>query len=115
MSQYTPDPLSLELQLLGTIFSAIAYGIVIVLSGNCFHLLQKKRGIYSNRMRILLLIYVTVMFLLSTLTLVQSICEFMAYINLSENLPLNFLCIPFTLSPTVWGADGFMVRILTLH
>ena len=104
-----------KFQPLGTVFSGIVYGIVIVLSGNCFHLLHTKRSIYSNRMRILLLIYVTVMFLLSTLMLVQSICEFMVYINLSENLPPNFWYIPFALSPIVWGADGFMVRILTLH
>ena len=108
-------PLNVQLKFVGAIFSGIAYGIVIVLSEICFHLLQKKRGFYSNRMRILLLIYVTVMFFLSTLTLVQSICQFVVYLNPSVTLPDNFVFIPFTYPTTIWGADGFMVRILTLH
>ena len=107
---------SLKILFLGDIFSAIAYGIVIVLSVTCFHLLQKKRSTYSNRMRIILLIYITVMVLLSTLTLLQSICSFMAYLtpqnilpgwNLSDDYSVT---IPFV----VWGADGLMVRISIL-
>ena len=110
-------PQSTQFQPLGTVFSGIAYGIVIVLSGNCFHLLHKKRSIYSNRMRILLFIYVTVMFILSTLTLAQSICQFVVYLNssLAVTIPNNFVIIPFTYPPTIWGADGFMVRIIILH
>jgi len=43
--QIIPDHLILYLQLkvLGTLFSAIAYGIMAVLSGNCLYLLQRKR------------------------------------------------------------------------
>ena len=106
-----------KVELLSGIFSAIAYGIVIVLSGNCFYLLLKKRGIYPNRMRILLLIYVMVMLLNSTWKQIGSICILMA--NLSS---LKYMTNPFfyrsfelPLIMTMWGADGFMVRIVILH
>ena len=71
MPLYIAD--GLEIIFLATIFTAITYGIVVILSGNCFHLLHKKRGIYFNRMRILLLIYVIFM-LCSTWKLLQSVC-----------------------------------------
>jgi hypothetical protein len=104
----------LKAEWLGAIFSAIAYGIVIVLSGNCFHLLQKKRGIYSNRMRIILLIYITVMSLLSTLALILSINSLMLDINPRSSdrriLPFQLLVVT-----GIWGADGFMVSILYLR
>jgi hypothetical protein len=103
----------LKIQLFGTIFSAIAYGIVIVLSGNCFHLLQRKRGIYSNRMRIFLLIYVIFMLLCSTWSLLQSVWLFMAIITKRIPSYLFFFELEFPL--TMWGADGFMVRILIIH
>ena len=43
--------------------------------GKSLYLLQKKRGIYSNRMRIILLIYITVMLLLSILTLIHQVVD----------------------------------------
>ena len=102
----------LKAELLGNIFPAIAYGIIIVLSGNCFHLLQKKRGIYSNRMRIFLLIYVIIMLLLSTSLLIQSIYDLILDIDkLTEDTRLW----PFQLPFIIWGADGFMVSILILR
>ena len=111
----------LELRMLGTFMSAIAYGIVIVLSGNCILLLQKKRGIYSNRMRLLLFIYVVVMLLLSTLAIIQSIwglalLTFHRHVNLFK-LPLYALVenTTSTLPLTIWGADGFMVSIILLR
>jgi len=114
--QIIPDHLILYLQLkaLGTFFSAIAYGIVIVLSGNCIYCLQKKRGIHSNYTRILLLTYVVVMLLLSTLTLFQSICQIVAFMFPPEILPIDLMYLPITLPLTIWGANGFMVRILML-
>ena len=117
MPVYIPDEIApyLKVRLLGSIFSAVAYGIVIVLSGNCFQLLQNKRSIYSNRMRILLLIYIMVMFLLSTWALIQSICQFMEFISLRDVLPLYFTFLSIAIPPVIWGADGFMVRILIFH
>jgi hypothetical protein len=102
----------LKAELLGAIFSAIAYGIVIVLSRNCFHLLQKKKGLYSNRMQIILLIYVTVMFLLSTSAVILSIYSLMLDITLRVSLPR---VLQFELPLVIWGADGFMVSILILR
>ena len=102
----------LKPELLGTLFSAIAYGIVIVLSGNCFHLLQRKRSIYSNRMRIILLIYVPAMLLLSTWALIHSIYNLMSNITLRWADP-RFL--PFELPFVIWGADWFLVSILILR
>jgi hypothetical protein len=101
--------------MLGTVISAIAYGIVIVLSGSCFLLLLKKRGIYSNRMRLFLLVYVTIMYLLSTLAITQSICGIVMTllifrdINVPRLSPLLTGSSPPTLPLAIWGADGFMV------
>jgi cellulose synthase/poly-beta-1,6-N-acetylglucosamine synthase-like glycosyltransferase len=112
--QIIPDHLVLYLQLkvLGTLFSAIAYGIVAVLSGNCLYLLQRKRGTQSYRMRILLLIYVTVMLMLSTFTLFQSIYQVVGFMFPPEILPAGLMYLPITLTLTIWGENGFMVRIL---
>jgi hypothetical protein len=103
-----------KITLLIAIFSAIAYGIVVVLAGNCFHLLQKKRDSYSNRMRIILPIFVIVMLLNSTWNLIGTICRLMWEFN---SKPISyFLLRSFTLPiiMTMWGADGFMVMILII-
>jgi len=108
----------LKIKFFSAVFSAIAYGIVVVLSGNCLHLLQKKRGIYSNRLRILLLIYVIVMLLSSTWRLIGSVCILMDFLTpprrevCPASLPRSF-AVPLVV--TMWGADGFMVRILILR
>jgi len=105
-----------KVELLSGIFSAIFYGIVVVLSGNCFHLLLKKRDIYPNRTRILLLVYVIFMLLNSTWKQVGSICILMANLNPKYMTNPFFYCafgLPITM--TMWGADGFMVRILFFH
>jgi len=113
LTPYLPPYFKLEL--LSAIFSAIAYGIVVVLFGNCFYLLQRKRDIYPNRMRITLPIYVIVMLLSSTWSLTGSICSLMN--NLTPKKFINpFFHRSFALPVTVtmWGADGFMVRILIM-
>jgi hypothetical protein len=112
-----PDHLVLYLQLkvLGTFISAIAYGIVSVLSGNCIYLLQKKRDTQPYRIRILLLIYVTAMLLFSTLTLFQSICQVIGFMFSPEILPVGLMYLPITLTLTIWGENGFMVRISIPH
>jgi hypothetical protein len=98
---------------LGGIFAAIAYGIVVVLSGNCFYLLMKKWDIYPNRMRIILPIYVIVMLLTSTWKMIGSIYIFMCNLTSKDAGLFEYsFGLPFTL--TTWGADGFMVRILII-
>ena len=106
------DSDSLLFQLLGTIFASISYGIVIVLSGNCFHILQNKLDIYSNRMRILLLIYVTVMLLSSTWRIIGSICVVMDALAPLHASVFLFPSFGLPLTVTMWAGDGFMVRIL---
>jgi len=104
-----------EIRLLTAIFSAIAYGIVVVLAGNCFHLLQKKWDSYSNRMRIILPIFVIVMLLNSTWNLIGSICRLMWGFN---SKPINYFLLRSFALPvivTMWGADGFMVMILIIY
>ena len=120
-----PDPqvVYLELRMLGTFISAIAYGIVIVLSGHCILLLYKKRAIYSNRMRIFLFIYVTVMFFLSTTAITQSIVGTTLItfhpdhygLQSPHSIRLYALVenLASTLPLTIWGADGFMVSIFS--
>ena len=114
MPLYIPDELApyLKVRLLGTIFSAVAYGIVIVLFANCFQLLQKKQGTYSIHMRIVLLIYVIVMLLLSTGALIQLICQFVEFISLRNILPSYLAHLSIATPPVIWGADGFMVRFI---
>jgi len=118
MSLYIQDgillPPFLKEELLSAIFSAIAYGFVIVLSGNCFHLLLKKRDIYANRMRITLPIYVIVMLLSSTWKLIGTI--YMVMNDLSSKDTSLFLYHSFgvPMPVIIWGADGFMVSILII-
>ena len=113
MPLYFPYPSSFIIEFLSVILSAIAYGIVVVLSGNCFHLLQKKWDTYSNHMRTLLLIYIIFMFLCSTWRIFQSVCIFMGFIAPLEVPESLFFLLEFPLA--IWGADGFMVRILIIH
>ena len=94
------------------ILPAIAYGVVLVLSGSCFYLLIKKKDTYPKHLWIILPIYIIVMLLCSTWMLVGSICQLMNVLT-----PLHtsvFFSSSFGLPLTVnmWGADGFMVMIL---
>jgi len=101
-------------ELLAAIFGAIAYGIVAVLSGNCFHLVLKKRDIYRKRMRILLSIYIIVMLLSSTWKEFGSISTLMGNLT-SKRVSLSLhrsTGLPTIV--TTWGADGFMVSILII-
>ena len=115
-SPYSYPYTYLPLKLVATALSAVGYGVVIVLSGNCLLLLQKKQRIYSNRMRLSLLIYVSVMFLFSTFAVIQSTCEML--LDFQDNLSTETLqgyWAPAMLPLTIWGADGFVVSVLFLH
>ena len=104
----------LKLDFLSAIFSAIAYGIVVVLSGNCFDLLLKKRDIYPNRTRIILSIYVIVMLLSSTWRIIGSIYMVMDDFS-SKDISLSlYRSSGVPINVIIWGVDGFMVRILII-
>jgi hypothetical protein len=111
--RYAVSDQYVKIELLATTFSATAYGIVIVLSGNCFHLLQNKRGIYSNRMRFFLCIYVIFMLLCSTWSLLQSV--WLCMVNVTTKIPSYLYVFELEFPLAMWGADGFMVRILIIH
>ena len=102
-----------EFYMLGTFISAIVYGIVIVLSGNCMLLLQKKRAIFSKRMPRFLVTYITVMLVLSTEAIIQS-TWFVKSAIFGGMLPIFIEHSPPALPLVIWGADGFMVSITIL-
>ena len=108
------DSVVLEPYLLGTFISAIAYGIVIVLSGNCILLIQKNWASYPKRTRRFLAIYVTVMLLLSTETIIQSIWLLSSSLFQGKALPFIGRSPP-AIPVTIWGADGIMVSLILLH
>ena len=114
MSLYTRDLVivkpHLKVEFLSAIFSAIAYGIVVVLSGNCFHLLLKKRDIHPNRMRIILLIYVIIMLLSSTWGEIGSIYRPMNDLTSKDMNLFLYRSFGVPVIVIIWGADGFMVR-----
>jgi hypothetical protein len=117
MSLYIRDLIvqpDLKFEFLSAIFPAIAYGMVVVLSGNCIDLLLKKRNVYPNRMRIILSIYVIVMLLGSTWRLIGSICMVMDDLS-SKDISLSlYRSSGVPMNMIIWGADGFMVRILII-
>ena len=105
MPLYIEDGLSPKIELLGNIFSSIAFGIVVGLSGNCF-LLLTKRDRHSNRMQILLFIYVIFMLLCSTWSIFQSVWLFMATLN--KRIPTPVFFFFFTgISPRHVGSRWF--------
>ena len=104
----------LKVDFLSAIFSAIAYGTVVVLSGNCFHLLLKKRDIYASRMVMILLIYVIVMLLSSTWKLIGPIYTLMNGISSKEINPFLDRLFRVPVPVIIWGAVGFMVKILII-
>ncbi|KAF8965536.1 hypothetical protein BDZ97DRAFT_1811174 [Flammula alnicola] len=103
----------LRLQLIGTVVSAIAYGFIVSLFLHCLALLVgNKKNSYTHRTRMFLIIYVVVMFLLSTVALVQSSVyitrAFFYGVDRASNL-LTQTNEPLSLPIAVWGADGFML------
>ncbi|KAF8965537.1 hypothetical protein BDZ97DRAFT_2074588 [Flammula alnicola] len=110
----------LELQLVGTLLSAIAYGLVLSLFIHCFALLASHtKHSYTRRMQAFLIIYVVVMFLLSTTALVQGLVYitrafFHGFDSASHRL--TRMNEPVSLPIAVLGADGFMLwRCLVLY
>lgn len=112
MNRSTENAL-LELQLVATLLSTIAYGLVIALVCRCLSLLLRdKLSSSSPRRRIFFIIYTLYMFSLSTTAAVQT----MIYINRaifhgidSRLHPLMQTNEPLVLPFVVWGADGLLV------
>jgi len=106
-----------ELQMLATIFSALACGVVLSLSVSCFQLVwfHKKTNSASKHMHRFLLAYITFMTCTSVVYLALDIASTRNSIftdgpHIDLFLPggSRAICVAFA----SWGADGFMVRIL---
>jgi len=106
-----PGPNSLlETQMLGTMISAILYGIVVTLSFDCFKLLFKKNiTVPSRPMRRFLVFLILTMFLLSTLSLIQGMLISSTSIFRGYNFPSLPGGAPYVLPFSIWAADAFML------
>lgn len=120
-----PDQ-SPTLQTMATSLSMIAYSFVIVLLVDCTRRLLKADYIQSKWMKPFLFLYLIIMVLLSTLTVVQET----VYIS-KDGKPdstsrltgtsqpavlFGIFDVPISLPFTIWGADIFMVfTSLRLH
>ena len=106
-----------ELQMLATIFSALACGVVLSLSVSCFQLVwfHKKTDSASKSMHRFLLAYITFMTCTSVVYLALDIASTRnsiftdgPHVDLFLPAGSRAICVAFA----SWGADGFMVRIL---
>ena len=103
----------LKFQLIGTFLSAVIYGLIISLFWHCLVMFTTtKKHYYTRRTRRFLITYIVIMFLLSTVAIIQefvSVLHAVAHgINLNSR-HLMQLNEPLVLPFAIWGADGFMV------
>ena len=96
-----------------SIVACISYVSVIVLFLACVRCLLWKKHVYSKRMQIFLLGYVSAMFLLATSSFFQELAYFSAVIfpnaASSSSAEHKLFDVPVALPFTIWGADAFMV------
>ncbi|PPQ96714.1 hypothetical protein CVT26_010266 [Gymnopilus dilepis] len=106
-----------ETQMLGTMISAILYGIVIMLSADCLILLLKRdAAVESRRLQRFLVFFVVSLFLLSTLSLIQGMLISATSIFRGHSFPSLPGGTPFALPFSIWISDGFMLwRCATLY
>jgi len=110
-----PDPYD-ESWMLGTIFSAMTYGIVLTLSFCCIQLLWANPKAQSRRLRWFLFAYILAMTVLSTTSMaaaINSIVDAVFKVHEGRRLPQPTLPVktwgsPFIILAT-WGADSFML------
>ncbi|KAF8965402.1 hypothetical protein BDZ97DRAFT_780654 [Flammula alnicola] len=110
---------SLDMQTLGAAVSMIAYVLVIMIFLICLRRLLAAEPLCSKRTRLFLLVYITLMFFLATLALVQEFLYFSETIFPSSGSsdPINshssslskIFDVPITLPFAIWGADAFMI------
>ncbi|KJA18329.1 hypothetical protein HYPSUDRAFT_960575 [Hypholoma sublateritium FD-334 SS-4] len=112
MDQNTGDTL-LELQLVATLLSTVAYGLVIALVCRCLSLLWRdKLSPSPPRRRLFFIIYTLYMFFLSTAAAVQTMVFITRSIfhGVDSRLhPLMQTNEPLILPFVVWGADGLLI------
>ncbi|KAF9533626.1 hypothetical protein CPB83DRAFT_845591 [Crepidotus variabilis] len=106
-----------ESWLIGTVFSAMSYGVVLTMAVTCFHLLLKNPYSPTLSVRRFYYGYIISMVMLSTATMVSAISSLSGEMfkeqplgtRLPEpSLPVRTWGAPFITMAT-WGADGFMM------
>lgn len=96
--------------MLGTIISAVAYGIVVMLSLDCFKLLFRRNiTVPSRPMRRFLVFFISFMLLLSTLALIQGVLVSATSVFRGKSFPSLSGGAPFVLPLSIWASDGFML------
>ena len=110
-----------QMELLGTFLAAVAFGIIVVLLVSTMQVLLGDTCIYSKPMRTSLLCYIFFMFLLAFLASVQQIAFVIRRVLVlpgvaspSSDASLPQLYQTFALPFCIWGADAFLVCLLTV-
>jgi len=115
-----PGPeVSLEICMISTIISAFACGLVLSLSISCFQLVYKKfcqqSGLTSKRIHLFLLGYITVMTSISLFHLIaDGVYVTKSIFTLGQLGALQVFqdrVNSVSMSLSIWGADGFLVRL----
>lgn len=110
------DPvLGVEIQVLANIFSAIAYGFVVILFCSCLWVLRDTKQTPARQIRPFLYLYIIFMFAMGTMAFVQE-TVYTTKVLKNDIFPkgpnlvdyLTSLGEPIPLPFTIWGADGFM-------
>ncbi|KDR73865.1 hypothetical protein GALMADRAFT_141638 [Galerina marginata CBS 339.88] len=106
----------------GVIFAAMAYVVVVALSYLCIHTLVngKASSSYSTPKRRFNFLYISLLLLLSTFSLIQQVYGTTMTVFFpppTKSLSLEmFQTFPITLPFTFWAADGFMIwRCIVLY
>ncbi len=111
-----------QMELLGTFLAAVAFGIIVVLVVSTAQVLLGDTCIYSKPMRTSLLCYIFFMFLLAFLASVQQIAFVIRRVLVLPGVasPSSDASEPpqlyqtFALPFCIWGADAFLVCLLTI-
>lgn len=119
--------------LIGVIISAILYGIAVLISVACLRLLAKSKKIYDSKRRLTALcLHIGFMLACGTEALVSE--SWLTLSAIEQKLSLETVraaanavvpgvastggsatvdLLPIALPLTVWGADGFLVRLIS--
>ncbi|KAF4612407.1 hypothetical protein D9613_003747 [Agrocybe pediades] len=117
---------SLYTKTYATVLSALAYGIVLMLSANCYRAISamaKRNGSSPRCLKTRILrVYTTFMLLASTLAVIQTVYSFIMKLRRSTGFDYESsffshgFTSPLALPFAIWGADGFMTwRCLILY
>jgi len=107
-----------EMEILATLISAVAYGIVLNLACTIIYFLLRDRRQKqdSRRRHYALIVYIVAMVTLSTYSLVAEAIALVQHVARGilpkkfvalSPLGVSLVCLPLA----IWGADGFMVRV----